>query len=66
MNEENFKNIINGRAAFYAWQCITIQLKDREFDLVIPLDSDMDALIEVLTHAMDTVNGIKNSAKYIY
>lgn len=65
MNVQNVSRTQNGKAAFYAWQCITIQLRNREVDLVIPDDKDMDDLIEVLVEAMNTVDGNKDSAKPI-
>ena len=46
---------------FYSWQCITIQMKDRDVDLVIPKEKDMDQLITILIHAMETVDGTKGS-----
>ena len=66
MNVQNFGKIQGGKAAFYAWQCITIQLRNREVDLVIPDDRDMDDLIEVLVDAMNTVDGNKDSAKIVH
>lgn len=66
MNYMSFSSVKNGLAAFYAWQCITLQLKNREIDLVIPEDQDMDCFIEVLIEAMNTVDGNKNSAEVIY
>lgn len=66
MNYMSFTNVTNGLAAFYAWQCITLQLKSRDIDLVIPLDEDMDCFIEVLVENMNTVDGKKDSAELIY
>lgn len=66
MNCMNIGNVINGQAAFYAWQCITLQLENRDIDLVIPNDDDMDCFIEVIVEAMNTVNGSKDSAEVIY
>ena len=66
MNYMSFSSVKNGQAAFYAWQCITLQLENREIDLVIPDDNDMDCLIEVLVEAMNTVDGCKNSAEVVY
>lgn len=66
MNYMSFSSVKNGQAAFYAWQCITLQLEHREIDLIIPDDNDMDCLIEVLVEAMNTVDGKKNSAEVVY
>ena len=50
---------------FYAWQCITLQLVHRDVDLVIKNDKDMDDLLKVIVHAMDTVDGNKNSGLHL-
>ena len=50
---------------FYSWQCITLQLKHREVDLVIPDDNDMNDFLEIIIEAMNTVNGVKDSAVVI-
>ena len=36
-------------------------MKDRDVDLVIPKEKDMDQLITILIHAMETVDGTKGS-----
>ena len=59
------KMLIDEKMPFYSWQCLTLQLKHREVDLVIPDDQDMNDLLEILIDSMDTVNGIKDSAKII-
>jgi hypothetical protein len=46
---------------FYSWQCITLQLKDRDVDLVIQKDSDLNQLLILLIDAMETVDGNKGS-----
>lgn len=61
----NVKKMVDGLTAFYSWQCLTIQLKHREVDLVIPNQRDMDDVLEVIIDAMNTVNGQKNSADLI-
>ena len=53
------------KVPFYAWQCVTLQLGHRDVDLVIKNQKDMDDLLKVVVHAMDTVDGNKNSAKTI-
>ena len=49
------------RPPFYSWECITLQLVNREVDLVIQNEKDMDDLIEVLVDGMNTVDGNKDS-----
>ena len=61
----NAKKVKNGQGAFYSWQCLTIQLKNRDIDLVIPNQKDMDDLLEVILDALNTVNGKKNSLNFI-
>lgn len=49
----------------YAWQCITLQLKHREVDLVITDQNDMDIFLKLLIESMNTVDGNKNSANSV-
>lgn len=65
MISTNVKNVQAGKAPFYSWQCLTLQLSHRDVDLVIPNEKDMDDLLEVLIDAMQTVNGKKDSAEVI-
>ena len=53
------------RLPFYSWQCITLQTKQRDIDLVIPDDKDMDLLLKFLLPTMRTVDGVRNSASKI-
>ena len=46
---------------FYAWQCITLQLRHRDVDLVIKDDNQMNDLLMVLISAMETVDGNRGS-----
>lgn len=48
---------------FYAWQCITLQLKHMMVDLVIKNQEDMDDFLMILIDAMKTVDGNKGSIK---
>ena len=48
---------------FYAWQCITLQLRHRMVDLVIKNQQDMDDFLMILIDGMKTVDGNKNSLK---
>jgi len=57
--------VANGRAQFYAWQCVTLQLTHREVDLVIKKESEMDAFLLVLIHGMNTCDGNKGSAERV-
>lgn len=42
---------------FMAWECLTIQLKDRQVDLVIRNQENMDKLLKFLIFHLDTANG---------
>ena len=35
---------------FYAWECITIQFKNRDLDLVIKKEKNMNYLLKFLIH----------------
>lgn len=61
MNCYNVRQTMEGKTPFYAWQCISLQLKNREIDLVIPDDQDMDRLIMVIVQAINTVDGNRDS-----
>ena len=50
----------NDEVPFYAWECITIQTKNREIDLVVKNEKDMDNLILILVSNMQ-----KNKEKII-
>ena len=47
---------------FKSWECISLQLGNRDVDLVIPNEKDMDDLIAVVVKHMNTVDGNKGSA----
>ena len=47
---------------FYSWNCITLQMSNRDVDLVIRNDDDMEKLLKFLIYNLKTVDGAKNSA----
>lgn len=51
---------------FYSWQCLTLNLKERSVDLVIPNDQDFDRLVKYLLYKMDSVDGNKDSGLKIF
>ena len=55
----------NDHVPFYAWQCVTLELKHRDVDLVIKDDKDMDDFLMVLIEAMETVDGNRGSYKVV-
>jgi hypothetical protein len=50
---------------YYAWQCLTIELKDRDVDLVILDESDMIAIISLLIWKTNTINGVAGSSIHL-
>lgn len=50
---------------FYSWQCLTLQLKNRDVDLVIRDKDNMELLLKFLIYAMKTMDGSRDSAKKI-
>ena len=51
---------------FYAWNCLTLQLKHRDVDLVIKSDKHMDRFLKFLVFHMNTVDGNRDIAVGIY
>lgn len=49
--------------SFYAWQCITIVLPNRNIDLVIKNEENMIFFLRFLIMSLNTFDGIKNSAE---
>ena len=47
---------------FYAWQCLTIQLKHRNVDLVVEEDRHMKIILQFLILSLQTVDGVRHSA----
>ena len=47
---------------FYSWNCLTLQLKHRDVDLVIRNESHMKMLIRFLIFRLKTIDGQKGSA----
>ena len=55
--KEEDKNI-----PFYAWQCISIQCKDRCVDLIIKKESKMMMLINYINYRIRSVDGTRGTA----
>lgn len=49
--------------SFYAWQCITIVLPNRNIDIVIKNEENMIFFLRFLIMSLNTFDGIKNSAE---
>lgn len=50
---------------FYSWECITIQHKNRDIDLVIKDEDEMAVFLKFLIIKLNTFNGRKNSISMI-
>lgn len=50
---------------FYNWQCLSLQRSNRNVDLVIPNEDDMNMLLKFLITKMRTLDGTRGSANKI-
>ena len=50
---------------FFAWQCITLKLENRNIDLVILDEKEMFMLLRFLLLSLKSIDGFKNSAQPI-
>ena len=55
-------NIINNHMPYYVWQCLTIELKDRDVDLVILKEDEMIAILSLLIWKTNTINGVARTS----
>jgi hypothetical protein len=46
---------------FKSWQCITLSLRHRDFDLVIQNEADQNLFVKYILGKMRTVDGMKDS-----
>lgn len=58
LNKEELKKI-----PFHSWNCITLKIGRRDIDLVIKNEKHMAIFQKFLIYSLNTLNGIKNSAK---
>lgn len=65
MIQMDTQKFVNGMVPFYAWECVTLCLEQREVDLVIQNDRDMDDLIKLIVRGMKTVDGNKDSIQVV-
>jgi hypothetical protein len=50
---------------FYPWECITIQLQERDIYLIIRNEKIMEQFLMILIHSISTVDGNRNSSRKI-
>ena len=65
MKDTKKRNFRGGNTSlpFYSWQCLTLQLSDRDVDLVIKDQRSMDLLIKFLVFSINTTDCRKDSAE---
>ena len=51
-----------GNLPLYSWQCLTLQLGNRDVDLVIKDEKEMDRFLKFLIHNLRTLDGNRGSA----
>ena len=61
----DFTDIKLGKEPFYAWQCLTLQLSNRDIYLVIKNEKMMSDMIKLLISSLNTIDGTKGSAEGI-
>ena len=48
---------------YHSWNCLTISLKERDIDIVVHDEQDLEKLIKFLMRRMNSIDGIKDSAE---
>ena len=56
---------INLDAPFYAWECLSIDMGNREVDLVIRSEKHMKYVLKFIIYGMRTLDGRKGTADQI-
>ena len=63
MYRKHINIIENGHFPFYAWQCITLMLKEgREIDIVISNEKRMTQFLKLIIYKIQTIDGTRDSA----
>ena len=60
MDINNFKDPKN--VPWYSWECLSLQLKHRDVDIVIRDQENMTKLLKFLIYSMDTIDGERGSS----
>jgi hypothetical protein len=64
INSIELKNLVkekNYEMPFFSWECLSLQMKHRDVDLVIKNEKSMDKLLSFLIYSMKSIDGTKNS-----
>lgn len=59
LKKEQFRD---NKVPFNSWECITLQLKHRDVDLIIENERSMKMFIKILCYKMNSIDGSKDSA----
>ena len=49
-------------APFYSWECLTLELGNRDLDLVIRSEKHMKFILKFLIHSIRTMDGRRGTA----
>lgn len=52
-------------APFYCWECLTIELGNRDLDLVIRSEKHMKFVLKFLIHSIRTMDGRRGTAEKV-
>lgn len=55
MNSIPSENVLAGIVPFYSWQCLTLQMANKDVDLIIQDEKDIDKLLYLLICMMKPV-----------
>ena len=50
---------------FYNWQCITLQTKNRDIDLVVDSEQHLKILLEFLLYELNTADSLRDTANFV-
>ena len=50
---------------FYSWQCVTLNVVNRDVDLIIEDDKDMNEFLMLISHRINTVNNYRDTKEDI-
>ena len=65
INSKDSITNIEDKFPFFAWECITIEFKDRNIDLVIKNELHMQILIRYLIILLNSFDSNKNSLDFL-
>ena len=63
--QNSCKEKIDELMPFFAWQCLTIQFKCRDLDIVVKDELQMEILLKFLIMEINTFDGNRNSLDFL-